>query len=129
MTIPLKRNSMTKKKLAITGAIVIVLHVSFCIYLTVFPKSYLATRSIGVLYMKYFLIGPFFSEDHIQSTAQTYIEYYTPGEQWQYCNNFGHHNLLRYQQYPWRIDKLKQSDFERGLFRKAYGKPNGTFEQ
>jgi hypothetical protein len=104
-----------RKRIAAIVAMLLVVHVLLCIYFTVTPRKYiLHASSLGLLYHRVFLIGPFFTEDRIASTTHLYMRYKVKGGSWSefscytdrvhregrpillHYNDLRHDDLLRY---------------------------------
>lgn len=103
----------------------LVAHVLLCIYFTVTPRKYiLHASSLGSLYHRIFLIGPFFTEERIASSTHLYMRYKVKGGSWsdfscytdrvhrednsvllQY-NDLKHDDLLRYFAKAYRPAKI-----------------------
>lgn len=117
-----------QKRLALAVATAVSLHVLMCLVCILSPGSLVARSYPGRLYQKFFLVGPFFSDERIRATPQTYVDFYSINEGWHRPTHYGHEHFLAYHHAPWRYARLKRADFERSLFRNTFGKNPVDFQ-
>lgn len=108
-----------KRRVALFFLTALVVHLVISTYLTIRPQS--ATRNIFTTYYnRYLLPGPFFNERYIKIAPHLHISYKNREGHWSGFTDFGIKNFSTFLDYPWRYDKLKESDYLRHIVRLAY---------
>ena len=94
--------------------IIVCLHVLFCLFAMLGPKSWVHSTRLTSLYDRLIILGPFFQEARIRSTPRLFIAYKTNGS-WSGEIDHSIESFRFYREHPWRYDQLHTGDFERSV--------------
>lgn len=102
--------------LATTLVVVIGFHILIGLFFILSPKG---RSSFESLYRTKFLIGPFFTEERIKTSAALRVRY-KDAEQWSPWVDYAEQDVLGYRSAPWQYARLKRNDYFRFQVRKCY---------
>lgn len=104
-----------RKVIASAALIVVAVHLSLCWYFASAPRNHFARTAVGVFYRRLVLLGPFFSEDRIQSSSHLYVRYKQEGQGWSSFIDESDQYFRDYRRKPWRYDLLMLRNYARNL--------------
>jgi hypothetical protein len=107
-----------RKRIGIAATAVALLHVILSIIFLLSPKAAQHSGTIGLMYNRLMLIGPFFNEPRIKTSPHLYIRYYE-NDQWTPVRDVAAENHALFIRHPWRYDRLRINYFERYITRQA----------
>lgn len=90
---------------------ILLFHITFSIVVLLTPGRR-NPGTLGSLYERLILLGPFFMESKIRSSPHVYFSYKVNGN-WSAVFDHGLQESLFYRAHPWRYDRLHGGDFER----------------
>jgi hypothetical protein len=110
-------NLSLKRKIGFAAALIVLLHILLSSFILVIPKTISNSNSIGRMYNRAVLVGPFFDEPRIKTSPHLYVRYFE-NERWTPPRDYAMENFAIYCQRPWRYDKLRITYAERYLSNK-----------
>ncbi len=120
-------NSMLNKILFRITITLISIHIVLAAQYIFFNLDIFPTK-IKSFYKKLVILGPFFSDDRIAVSPHLFVSYPSASGVWSPFRDMAQENFNTFQQHPWRYDKLKWSDYERYVMRKANPEVNSSTE-
>jgi hypothetical protein len=109
--------SSTVRFLAVGLVLGVGIHILIGLYFILTP--FRGTSSFENLYRTKFLIGPFFTEERIKTSAALRVRYKSH-EQWSPWVDYAEQDVLGYRSSPWQYATLKRNDYLRFHIRKSY---------
>jgi len=107
-----------KRRIGLAAVVIVSLHTLLSLLILFIPKPVANSNSIGLMYNRLMLIGPFFDEARIKTSPHLYVRYFE-NETWTPPTDYAMDNFAVYCQRPWRYDKLRITYAERYLSNKV----------
>lgn len=117
-----------KKKVGIGALIILLVHVLLAVSTLLSPRQRVKSNVVAVFYNQLILLGPFFQESRIKSSARLYVSYNKQGE-WSSLRNYGSENFSIYKPNILNYYRLHLSDFERYISHEVGTQKMGGFEE
>jgi hypothetical protein len=89
--------------------------------LCIFFKDNFLPKKINWFYSNIIVLGPFFQQDRITMSPHLNVSFFSKTDGWSPFRDMAKENVLDFQQHPWRYEKLKWSNYEHHILRKASG--------
>jgi len=99
--------------------VILTIHILLAVSGIFFNVNFLP-HQLNSFYRKLVVLGPFFIADRIITSPHVYVSTLNSSGEWSPMKDVGYERLLDYQHHPWRLHKLKWSEYERYVALKAY---------
>ena len=106
-----------RKVIATIALVCIVVHLLFCCFFTFVSNPKLTRTKVGIFYQNLVLLGPFFSEDRIQSSSHLYSRHKDKQGRWSAFKDNSEEYFNAYNHRPWQCSNLVLRDYSRYVLR------------